>query len=341
MNYVSAGESHGKTMTAILSGFPAGLRVDLDLLKSELKRRRSGKGISGRLEKEQDDVQIISGVMDMMTTGAPIAFLVENGEGESLIEKRVIEKGFPRPGHADFVSYQKYGYNSVQIGAERASARETVLRVAAGSLCKMFLKSFNVDIHSEIIEIGGVPFKEFDHKSESESKKSAGGILKVSVNGAPVGLGSNVQWTKRLDSRISGALMSIPSVKGVYIGDTEIHRLRGVDSLDMFENSLNDRTSNHSGGIEAGISNGCSIDVTLFFKPIPTQPFPVNSFSVFDGTKGVAGGGRNDLWCVDRAQVIAENILAFVTADAFTEKFGSDNVKDIQSSYDSYLERIG
>ncbi len=341
MNYVSAGESHGKTMTAILSGFPAGLRVDIDLLKSELRRRRSGKGVSLRLEAEHDDVQIISGVMDMLTTGAPIAFLIDNEEGESLIDKRVIEKGFPRPGHTDLVSFQKYGYSSVHVGAERASARETVLRVAAGSLCKMLMGLFNIDFYSEVMEIGGVPFKEFNFESESESKKSAGGILKVSVNGVPVGLGSNVQWTDRLDSRISGALMSIPSVKGVYIGDTEIHRKRGVEGIDLFDGSLKKRSSNLYGGIEGGISNGCSIDVTLFFKPVSTQTLPVESFSVFNGEKGKTGGGRNDLWCVERAQVIAESVLAFVIADAFTAKFGCDSVKDIQSSYQSYLKRIG
>ena len=177
MEYVSAGESHGKTMTAILSGFPAGLRVDFDLLKRELKRRRSGKGMSERLEREQDDVQIISGVMDMHTTGAPISFLVINGEGESLIEKRVIEKGFPRPGHVDLVSYRKYGYSSVQIGAERASARETVLRVSAGVFCKMFLRLFDIHLESEILEIGGVPFENFDSELEVKSRKSAGGVL--------------------------------------------------------------------------------------------------------------------------------------------------------------------
>jgi len=340
MEYNSAGESHGKTMTAILSGFPAGLRVDFDLLKSELTRRRSGKGITERLENENDNVQIISGVMDLLTTGAPISFLVENEEGQSLIENRVIEKGFPRPGHVDLATYLKYGYSSVQIGAERASARETVLRVAAGSFCKMLLRSFGMDVTSELLEIGGESAKDFNFELESKSNKSAGGVVKVTVKGAPIGLGSNVQWFKRLDSRISSALMSIPSVKGVFIGDTDIHQMRGVDSLDLFNDGLKERSSNYAGGIEGGFSNGCDIYATLFFKPVPTQPEKVESFSVFDGTKGMSGGGRNDLWCVNRAMVIVESVMAFALADAFTEKFGSDCLEDINSTFQSYLERI-
>jgi len=340
MEYVSAGESHGKHMMAILSGFPAGLRVDLDLLKSELLRRRSGKGRSKRLEFESDNVLITSGVEDLHTTGAPISFLLENVEGEALIEKRVKEKGFPRPGHVDFASCLKYGYKTISIGAERASARETALRVAAGSLCKMLLKDFDVEISSEVLEIGGAFVEDFDFKLESESGKSAGGSIIVKVKGTPVGLGSNVQWYNRLDSKISAALMSIPSVKGVYIGHTEIHRMRGTESLDHFENGSGSRKSNFAGGVEGGFSNGCDIDVTLFLKPIPTQPHEIDSYSVFDGSKGMSGGGRNDLWCVDRALVIAESVMSFVIADAFVDKFGCDCLEDIKSALKFYRKRI-
>ena len=340
MNYVSAGESHGLTMTAILSGFPAGLRVQRDLFKNDLLRRRSGKGQSKRLEFEDDDVQIISGVLDGCTTGAPISFLLENLEGEALIEKRVREKGFPRPGHADFASCLKYRYQTVKIGAERASARETVLRVAAGSLCKMLLNIFDMEIVSEVLETGGLLPKDFNVDTESASGKSAGGVIKVSVKKMPVGLGSNVQWFNRLDSRISAALMSIPSIKGVFIGDTGIHRMRGEESLDFFEDSTGRRRSNYAGGIEGGFSNGCEVFVTLFFKPVPTQPQKIESYSVFDGSAGMSGGGRNDLWCVDRACVIAESMMALVISDAFTEKFGSDCIEDMQDTFNLYLERL-
>lgn len=340
MELVTAGDSHGKFMTAVLSGIPAGLRVDLDLLRSELRRRCSGSGRSQRLESEHDNVQIISGVIDCYTTGAPISFLVENMEGQSLIEKRVKEKGFPRPGHVDLASFKKYGLSSIQIGAERASARETVLKVSAGVLCKMMLNAFSVSIESRVIEIGGIPYENFDAEKELSTKMSAGGILVVSAKNIPIGLGSNIQWNRRLDSRLSAALMSIPSVKGFFIGDTDIHRKRGVESLDHFDGSLDATSSNLSGGIDGGFSNGNDIVITLFFKPIPTQPDPVQSFSVFDGSKGNVGGGRNDLWCIDRAQVIAESMTAFILADVFTEKFGSDNMDDMISSFRTYLKRL-
>ncbi|HDT11103.1 MAG TPA: chorismate synthase [bacterium] len=340
MEFFSAGESHGKVMTAILSGFPAGVKIDVALLKQDIERRKIGQGRSPRLEQEPDDVKIIAGISDMVTTGAPIGFLLENNK--VFIDNRVDSNEFPRPGHVDFAGSMKFGHNDVKISAERSSARETVLRVAAGSVCKMFLRHFKMEIVSEIIEIGGISYRDFDPPMEKEKcmdSGSAGGIIKVILKSVPVGLGSNEQWFKRLDSKMASGMMSIPSVKGIYIGDTDIHRKRGVESLDLFMDSSGKRYTNKTGGIEGGISNGSPLEVTLFFKPVPSQPFPVDTVSLRNGSSGKTAVGKNDLWCIERAAVIAESMMCMVVTDCFLEKFGSDSLQDIDNSYRAFKER--
>lgn len=341
MQFISAGESHGKMLVAILSGFPAGLKFDNVLFETELMRRRSGSGQTKRLCLEPDDVRVISGISEGVTTGAPLSFLVEN-KGTEFFENRVKRKGFPRPGHVDYSSYVKFGYDDFVTGAERSSARETVLRVAAGSMCKMFLKIFGMNFSSEVLEIGGISFDSFDpdeHKSSPE-KGSCGGVLRLTINGVTAGLGSNSQWTDKLDARLSSAMMSIPSVKGVYFGSTSIHKMRGTESIDHFEGIGGKRKSNLAGGIEGGISNGCPIVTTLYFKPVPTQSVEFETISPIDGSIGICGGGMNDMWCVDRAAVIAESMMAMTLTEAFLEKFGSDSMIDILSSYNAFCERL-
>ncbi|MGI6393219.1 MAG: chorismate synthase [bacterium] len=343
MEFVSAGESHGAALVAILSGFPAGLKFDNALFKAELIRRKSSSGGSKRLEFEEDEVKVLSGMSDNLTTGAPISFLVENSlKGVQLFENRVKRKGFPRPGHVDCCSYIKFGHNDFSTGPERSSARETVLRVAAGSFCKMLLHEFNIEIFSEVLEIGGIEFKSFDLKKQSADTEqgSYGGTLKVTASGVPAGLGSNSQWFNKLDALLSMAFFSIPSVKGVYFGDNSLHKKRGMGCIDHFTGKGTERKSNLAGGIEGGISNGCPIYATLYFKPIPTQPVEFEAPLPFSGGQGAFGGGMNDLWCVERAAVIAESMMAFVVARAFCEKFGKDCLGDIKVSYDSYCERI-
>ncbi|MBP5201729.1 chorismate synthase [bacterium] len=341
MQFVSAGESHGSELVAVLSGFPAGVRFDSVLFENDLRRRRSGLGRSERLDVEKDDVRVVSGVAASVTTGAPIAFLLKNAAEGTLIENGVIDKGFPRPGHADYSTFRKFGYDNISIGAERSSARETALRVAAGALCRMFLAEMNVDITSEILEIGGVPYCDFDAEKALADKANGtyGGVLKVVVSGIPAGLGSNVQWSDHLDSRLAAALISIPSVKGVYFGEAELHRMRGKNAADAFCGRHGERASNRCGGIEGGISNGMPLVATLYFKPIPTQPFEVESVSPVSGRTGKCQPGMNDLWCIERAGVIAESMAALIVADAFCEKFGSDNLSDIKSAYAVYLEK--
>lgn len=342
MQFVSAGESHGSELVAVLSGFPAGVRFDSVLFEKDLRRRRSGLGRSARLDIENDDVRVVSGVAAHVTTGAPIAFLLKNAAEGMLFENGVIDKGFPRPGHADYSSFRKFGYDNISIGAERSSARETALRVAAGALCKMFLNEMNVEVASEILEIGGVPYCDFDAEKALADKAGGtyGGVLKVVVSGIPAGLGSNVQWSDHLDSRLAAALISIPSVKGVYFGDTELHKLRGNNAADAFCGMHGERATNRCGGIEGGISNGMSLVATLYFKPVPTQPFEVESVSPVRGRTGKCLTGMNDLWCIERAGVIAESMAALIVVDAFCEKFGSDNLSDIKSAYAAYLEKM-
>jgi chorismate synthase len=340
MRFLSAGESHGKVMTAILSGFPAGVEVDEVLLKSDIARRRLGLGKSPRLVNETDEVKIVSGVSEQRTTGAPISFLLENNV--SFIDNRVNRNEFPRPGHVDYAGSKKFGHSDAETSAERSSARETVLRVAAGSLCKMFLRYFDINAGSEVLEIGGIPYKKFNPDTQKETCRkngSIGGVIKVDISGVPAGLGSNEQWFTRLDSMIAGAVVSIPSVKGVYIGDTDIHRKKGLESLDSFISPEGDRSSNKSGGIEGGISNGRPLIVTAFFKPVPTQPFEVDSFSLKDGLPGKTRIGQNDMWCVERAAVIVENIVCMTVAESFLKKFGSDCLVDIEHAYKAFRER--
>ena len=179
MQFVSAGESHGSELVAVLSGFPAGVRFDKVLFENDLARRRAGLGRSERLDVEKDDVRVVSGVAANVTTGAPIAFLLKNSAESGLIENGVIDKGFPRPGHADYSTFRKFGYGNISIGAERSSARETALRVAAGAFCRMFLNEMNVSVASEILEIGGVPYCDFDAEKALADKVRGtyGGVL--------------------------------------------------------------------------------------------------------------------------------------------------------------------
>ena len=341
MLFVSAGESHGSELVAVLSGFPAGVRFDKVLFENDLRRRRLGLGRSERLDVEKDDVRVVSGVSANVTTGAPIAFQLKNVAESTIFENGVIDKGFPRPGHADYSTFVKFGYGTISLGAERSSARETALRVAAGALCRMFLNEMNVSVTSEILEIGGVPYCAFDAEKALADKAGGtyGGVLKVVVSGIPAGLGSNVQWSDHLDSRLAAALISIPSVKGVYFGDTELHKLRGIDAADAFCGKHGERATNRCGGIEGGVSNGMPLVATLYFKPVPTQPFEVESVSPVTGRTGKCLPGMNDLWCIERAGVIAESMAMLVVAGAFCEKFGSDSLSDVKSAYAAYLEK--
>ncbi len=342
MELVTAGESHGGFISGVVTGFPAGVRISSERLNGELSRRRVGAGRSERQGFEKDSWFIDSGVIDEVTTGAPIAFRIVNSKGSPFFERRIDSRGFPRPGHVDFAAAEKFGYSNPSVGAERSSARETVARVFAGGLARCFLEHFRITISSEVVEIGGIAKNDIDLegvKTDSAEKGTFGGVFRVVLHGSVPGVGSNSQWMDRLDSALCGSFASIPSCKGVYIGSTEQHRLQGMNAVDRFSEGF-ERVTNRAGGIEGGISNGEKIEVTAFCKPIPTQPFPVESRNYITGEAGLCDPVRSDLWAVESAACVGEAVMAFTYMNYFMKKFGEDRLGDIDCSFRSYLGRI-
>ncbi len=376
--FLTAGESHGKCLITIIEGFPAGLRLDLQFINQELKRRQQGYGRGERMKIEHDEVEVLSGVRLGRTTGAPITFLIENKdfpsweEIMSLEERKVEPVIVPRPGHADLGGYLKYGLEDLRDVIERASARETAARVAVGAVAKLLLREFNIDIFSFTIAIGKTRVKwEGDWESIKEKAElsplrcpevsgeekmkeeidearekgdSLGGIFQVVAIGVPPGLGSYVQWDRRLDARLAYAIMSIPAVKGVEIGE-------GFTSASLPGSAVQDeilydrkegffRLTNRAGGIEGGVSNGEAIIIRGAVKPVPTLSKPLRSVHLRTKQSLPAHKERADVCVVPSAGVIAEAMTAWVIASAFLEKFGVDSLEDIKESYTTYLERL-
>jgi len=351
LRQLSAGESHGKAIVAILEGLPAGLRVGLDFVNKELQRRQSGFGRGKRMQIENDRVQLLSGLKNNTTLGSPVTLLIQNKDFS--IEK--LHKVLcPRPGHADLAGFLKYGFSDIREVLERASARSTAATVAVGALCKIFLNEFKVKINSRVLLVGGENGACAMQEKISEAarnKDTVGGIFEVSIKGAPVGLGSYVQPDKRLDGRLSQAIMSIPGIKALEIGlgfgyaisfgsevHDEIFYSKG-QSLPAGRQGYF-RKTNNAGGIEGGISNGQEIILRACMKPICTLMRPLDSVNVNTGKAAKAAVERSDTSVVSAAGVVAESAAAFVLADAFLEKFGQDSLRDIQESYKNYLKRI-
>ncbi|PIP20712.1 MAG: chorismate synthase [Candidatus Omnitrophica bacterium CG23_combo_of_CG06-09_8_20_14_all_40_11] len=352
LRYLTAGESHGKGLVAILEGMPAGLKLDLAKINQELKRRQAGLGRGKRMQIEKDKTQIISGLKKGITLGSPIAFLIEN---KDFSIERLPRVTCPRPGHADLAGLLKYGFADARNVLERASARETASRVGIGAICKIFLAEFRIRISSHVLSIGGESTRLAMIKKISEAKDNkdtVGGIFEVIVKGAPCGLGSYVQADRRLDGRIAQAVMSIPGVKGVEIG-------LGFGYADKFGSEVHDaiyytknksltcsgrqgyfRKTNHAGGIEGGISNGEDIILRACMKPISTLTHPLDSVNIITKKPAKATVERSDICVVESAGVIAESVLAYVLADTFLEKFGSDCLSDIKDNYHNYLKKM-
>ena len=342
LRLLSAGESHGKGLVAILDGMPAGLSVKIDFINSELKRRQMGFGRGKRMQIENDKAQIISGLKVGKTLGSPIALLIENRDFS--IEKlhKVIS---PRPGHADLAGLLKYGFSDIRDVLERASARSTAATVGIGALCKIFLKGFKIDISSRVVSIGG----ETTHqarvakiKEAISNKDTVGGIFEVNATGVPVGLGSYVQQDRRLDAKLACSIMSIPGIKAVEIG-------LGFGYADKFGSEVHDaiyfskkycRKTNNAGGIEGGISNGEPIILRACMKPISTLMNPLDSVNIISKKTSKAASERSDICVVESAGVVAESCVAFVLVDTFLEKFGCDSLLDITAGYKNYLRRI-
>ena len=341
---LTAGESHGKGIVAILEGMPAGLKVDSSSINKELRRRQEGFGRGKRMQIEKDSAQLISGLKNGLTLGSPLALLIQNKDASIEQLKKVV---CPRPGHADLAGLLKYGFSDIREVLERASARSTAATVAVGAICKIFLEEFNIKISSRVLSVGGRVSKQamIDKIAEAISKKDTlGGIFEVIAQGVPVGLGSYAQPDRRLDGKLSAGIISIPGIKAVEIG-------LGFGYADKFGSACHDaiyygkgkgyfRKTNNAGGIEGGISNGEAIVLRACMKPICTLMNPLDSVNIDTKRPSKAAVERSDICVVEAAGVIAESVSAYILTDAFLEKFGSDALKDIKDNYKNYLKRI-
>jgi len=344
LRQLTAGESHGKALMAILEGMPAGLKLDLAFINQELKRRQSGFGRGKRMQIERDRVRIISGVKNARTLGSPIGLLIEN---KDFSIERLPKVTCPRPGHADLAGVLKYGFSDARNVLERASARETATRVGIGAICKIFLGEFKIRILSRILSVAGetrLPQMKRKILQAMANRDTVGGIFEVVAKGSPIGLGSYVQQDRRLDARLAQAIMSIPGIKGVEIG-------LGFGYAEKFGSACHDaiyyakskgyfRKTNHAGGIEGGVSNGEDVIIRACMKPISTLLEPLDSVNIITKKPARAAVERSDICVVEAAGVVAESILAYVLADTFLEKFAGDALLDIKESYKNYLKRI-
>ncbi len=373
---MTAGESHGPLGSVIIDGLPAGLAVDLEYLNKDLKRRQYGYGRGTRMKIEQDSVEIHSGVRFGQTTGAPVQLTVINRDHKNWIDIMSIEKSkiaqkitAPRPGHADLSGSLKYDRGDIRDILERASARETVMRTAAGALAKLFLREFGVKIRSRTIALGSIsvqneirsdrdidksPLRCADPEAENQMIKlidkyerlgdSLGGISQITAENVCIGLGSHVHYDRRLDGLIGQAMLSIPSVKGIEIGPafenssqlgSKVH-----DEIFYHREKGFYRTTNRAGGIEGGISNGQTIWVRLAIKPIPTLKKPLKTVDLNTKQPCLAQKERADVCVVPAVGVIGEAMLAIVLTGTFLDKFGSDSLHEIKAAFTAYQSRI-
>lgn len=387
MKFLTAGESHGPGLTIILDHIPAGIPLSSDAINLDLRRRQGGYGRGGRMRIEKDTVKFLSGVRFGKTTGAPIALFIENkdhanwagimdAEGEITDEKSFIR---PRPGHADLAGFYKYGLTDLRDALERASARETAARVAAGAVAKALLRAVGVEVFSYVHILGGktLPIRtELDYTQDvqafidyveandlrcasdettqnavrqyiDEVRKAGstlGGEIHCIATGVPAGLGSYVQWDRKLDGQLAQAVMSIQAVKAVAIGDGEQGSL--VDGSEFHDEiRLNEakqlvRPTNRSGGLEAGVTNGQPLLVKAWMKPIATLIKPLMSVNLKTHREEEAHFERSDVTAVPACAVVVEAMVALSLAKALTEKFGMDNLGDIQASMTHYQARL-
>jgi len=367
LRFLTAGESHGPSLTAILDGIPAGLPLTTSVINLELARRQKGYGSGGRMKIEKDTVQILGGVMEGETTGAPIALLVGNADHIKWKGKAIEPMTAPRPGHADLTGAVKFGYKDLRPALERASARETTMRVAAGAVCKHFLSQFEITVGGYVASIGEIqtdfgdmPFEERITRAEESdvrcpieltaqmmrdeiektihSKNTLGGVLEIVALNVPVGLGSFMQWDKRLEAKLAMAIMSVQAIKGVEVGDAfENARLPGTRAHDplTLESSTILRSTNRAGGTEGGVSNGQPIVIRAAMKPIATTLTPQQTVDLASGQESPTKYERSDFCPVPRAVPILEAMVAFVLADALIEKLGGDSMNEMKPRFET------
>src|SRR6059036_896399 len=388
--FTTAGESHGRGLVAILEGMPAGLPVSADRINVELKRRMGGYGRGARMKIEADQIEWLAGVRAGETLGSPIAMLVWNrdwehwrdvmapeadapGTGGAGGGERRRQVTRPRPGHADLAGSLKYDRQDARDILERASARETVARVACGAVCKVLLGQFGIEIGSHVVELGGVragagaqhaaplparlnqaadasPVRCLDAAAETEmiaridAAKAAGdtlgGVVEVIALGLPVGLGSHVSWDAKLDGRLAQALMSIPAVKGVELGlGFEAARRKGSEVHDEILPGLS-RATNRAGGTEGGMTTGEPLVARVAMKPISTLMAPLRTVDLKTGGPAQAQSERSDVTAVPAMGVIAEAMEALVLAQAMLEKFGGDALSETKRNFEGYLAQV-
>ena len=377
MRYLTAGESHGKALCAIIEGLPSGLKIDENAINNELCRRQSGYGRGGRMKIESDRAEFIAGIRGGMTLGSPIAFLIPNKDYESWTDvmgtfgktsdRRKVTA--VRPGHADFVGCIKYGFDDARNVLERSSARETAARVGVGAVCRAMLKEVGVEIGSHVLSIGGATAPtahytaeqlkradESDVRCMDEAVAKAmreaidraksdgdtlGGKVEIVVDGFPVGIGSYVHCDRRLDGLISGAVLGVQAIKAVEIGDYEGGTQPGSitdDEIEPVGDSYRRRT-NRACGIEGGMSNGEQIVVRAVMKPIPTLRKGLDTVDIASGKAAISVSERSDVCAVPAAAVVLENVIACVLADELLRVTGGDSMDDVKSAVERLKER--
>jgi len=383
--FVSSGESHGPQLTTIVTGMPAGVTLDRNRINADLKRRQHGYGRGGRMKIESDEVEIAGGVRGGETLGAPIAIVVRNRDYENwqgamdpwLLDEAEAHKRrvhAPRPGHVDLPGGMKYDRRDLRDILERASARETTSRVAAGAIARELLRAVGIEIRSGVVSVGAAgdpeysptwdellrvddesPLRAIQREHEvsmiaevdkaKEAGETLGGTIVVAAQNVPLGLGSYVQWTDKLDGRIARAIMSIHAVKGVAIGDgiaaarrigSEVH-----DAIYRDEERGYHRMTNRAGGLEGGVTNGQHVVVRAFMKPISTLRRGLPSVDIETKETHRSQWERSDVTAVPACGVVCEAMLAVVLADAMREKFGGDSLREMRRNYESYLVQIG
>jgi chorismate synthase len=386
LRFETAGESHGECLVALLTGLPAGVPVTVAAVNRELWRRQQGYGRGGRMKIEHDEVEIVSGVRHSATTGAPVALIIRNRDWKNWTEALPVESApdsdqkkkpltRPRPGHADLAGAIKYDFHEARPILERASARETAARVAAGALARQFLAAFGIEVLSHVVQVGPVRLEReatweelaalaqkdevllgcVDPETEARMKAvvdeayrtadTVGGIFEVRVRHVPAGLGSHIAWDTRLDGRLAQAIVSIQAVKGVFIGSAD-------EAAAFFGSKVQDaigysrerheftRGANKAGGLEGGITNGQEIVVRGLLKPISTLRKPLESVDLETKETALAAYERSDVCVVPAAGVIGEAMVALTLAQAFLDKFGGDSLKETRRNFDGYIQQV-
>ena len=377
LRYLTAGESHGPALVAILEGLPAGLAVSTKEIADELTRRRHGYGRGPRMKIELDGFEIVSGVRGGRTLGSPVGVVIRNTEWAKWEHVMPVEGEpggrpltRPRPGHADLPGMLKYDFDDARNVLERASARETAARVAVGTIAKLLLREVGIEVISHVIRIGAAavpdgaalpgpqdlgridssPVRCLDEaaaaamvaeiEAAGAEGDSLGGVVEVLAFDVPPGLGSHVHWDRKLDGRLAGALMAVPAIKGVEIGDGfKVAGQRGSVSHDEIESDLA-RATGRAGGTEGGMSIGGTLRMRAAMKPLSTLKKRLKTVDMATGQPAEAFQERTDVCAVPAAGVVCEHVVALVLADALLETFGGDTVGDLKRSHDAYLQRV-